>query len=441
MDPTSLRGTLTQHSLLISPQEDTEPWLWFIDACTKGTVKRQAWDTLKMLAGSEDLSLQGLVQKEQRPEVALAVLRYEFEQAVRAPLDIMKDTLCLADSCEATNKVLSAECRMTAVRWGHIMQCTSHDELVAALRPSVDTAMSLEYKPALREGVRSLIWQTWGSLNYEFASESKSPEHAIEAVRGFIQCTHVSAEEVAVPMALRILRLVFLYSTSEKVGQYARENLHTVSASLWLRVVPQLVARLGGDRSDVAEDLLCFAAETFPHAVVYSLLPRISASGVVGMQSRPDESADRVLDVIRQTSPERAALVEQAQLLARALSQTAILESEKWHRALEDANLQAHDRPLDVLQPLMDRLREPPSTVDATHFIETCSKALLGAESLWQRARDTGDRDLLKRGWTLCRQLYYTELEDMKAKVFRHGISLERVAPKLSATKVCLFGL
>eukprot|EP01063_Lacrimia_lanifica_P012952 TRINITY_DN19646_c0_g1_i1.p1 TRINITY_DN19646_c0_g1~~TRINITY_DN19646_c0_g1_i1.p1 ORF type:complete len:2831 (+),score=950.97 TRINITY_DN19646_c0_g1_i1:70-8562(+) len=288
------------------------------------------------------------------------------------------------------------------------------------------------------------IWKSWAMLCSAAARERKSPKYGMEAMRGFINYVRCCGggethDQTAVAMVLRLLDLVFLFTNDRDVRAYAAENLRTVPALLWLSVVPQLVARLGGEATAVVRDLLLFVAETCPHSVVYSLLPPCytdEAPATAGKSGDPSgvpqrqQASRKVLDHIRARNDK---LVAHAELLVTELTQTAVLEAERWAMALEDAYTRSKGDPLKVLAANYARLREKSTeadTLDRNRFVHLCGKGLFEAETLWKDKRESSNA----RGWEAARSVY-KEIERLREAMIKRGVHLEAVAPRLAAAK------
>ncbi|KAJ9446372.1 Serine/threonine-protein kinase tor1 [Diplonema papillatum] len=428
-DPSSLRGTLTQRSLLIKPEEHPQPWLDFAESCKERAGQRgQAKDVLVLLAGS--LDPQTLLASNKPPQVVLAALQLLWDD--HSTHELVGYVRHLAEITDVDEVRVAS--LLSAVAWrqklyGENEEDTDWQELIEILRPATTMVQD-----QVSSTTQQKVWQEWAMLNHNAAFALSRAEYVVEGMNGFIKCANIGLSELAVPMVLRLLQLVFQFAGDAAVAQKARTDLQWVPAPLWLQVVPQLVARLGGNTAggDIMAEILCHVATSCPHAVVYSLLPPVvSPPSLDVVANSRMEAAMKVMDAVRWQVPR---LVEEAELMARELRQTAILESEKWRLALEEARSKHYRDPQRLLRPLFDSLKRYPSNVDQQQFIERFSVALLEADDYWTAAMQLGDHLSFQKAWSICHRVHRL-LEGMKSEMVMRGLCLSRAAPTLAEAK------
>ena len=112
-----------------------------------------------------------------------------------------------------------------------------------------------------------------------------------------------------------------------------RDGIDKINLKVWINVIPQLIARIDIKEAMIKQaliDLLERLSQKYPQALIYSL----SVSKKSQTKERR-ESAEAMLNKLKLT---QSTLIEQANMVSEELIRAAILLSETWTEAIEDAS-------------------------------------------------------------------------------------------------------
>ncbi|KAJ9460065.1 Serine/threonine-protein kinase TOR [Diplonema papillatum] len=203
----------------------------------------------------------------------------------------------------------------------------------------------------------SRAWHCWGLLNYRIAFRADSlsdpdadealelpkeehdrrkEEYLVQSLRGFYSSLeHLEDESFCVPNLLRILNIWFRYAQHDTIASELLRGQRAIPVSIWIYVLPQLVARVSFPQPRVreqVENLLVTLGSQYPHHVVYP----ITVCAVHGDSSNPlkRRCAQQILD--RLSHGEREKIFIQAKIVSQGLIKTAISWAEYWYTGLEE---------------------------------------------------------------------------------------------------------
>lgn len=172
-------------------------------------------------------------------------------------------------------------------------------------------------------------------------SHEKVTEHLQDAIRNFFDAISLSTDKnssLVLQDILRIITLWFTYGNREEVINAINRGFNIISLDTWLYVIPQLVARIHIEDSSAKKlliSLLIQLSKAHPQALVYPL----TRSTRSATESRK-RAAQEVLSHLRR---DNSVLVKEADTISSEMIRVAVLWTEKWMRAIEDASKQYYE--------------------------------------------------------------------------------------------------
>ncbi|GIL44136.1 hypothetical protein Vafri_1666 [Volvox africanus] len=257
-------------------------------------------------------------------------------------------------------------------------------------------------------------WHQWALFNVAVSvhystirpNEALAVAHVPPAVHGFFRS--VSLGQAAgdrtgnLQDILRLLTLWFNHGAYKEVRVALQDGFQMVSIDTWLVVIPQIIARIHTQNTDVRQlihQLLVKIGRHHPQALMYPLLVATKSQSHARKQA-----AFSVLECIRQHS---AALVEQAQLVSGELIRMAILWHEMWHEGLEEASRLYFGESnvegmLNTLLPLHEMLAEAgPTTLKEIAFVQSYGRELSEAYDWLMKYKVSRKEAELHQAWDL----------------------------------------
>ena len=249
---------------------------------------------------------------------------------------------------------------------------------------------------------------------------------------------------------LRLLSLYFLYGDDKEVNLEFKRGIKRVSVSIWLPVIPQLIARIGTPKARIKkmlDQVLRQIGLKFPHVV----LSHLTVASKSGSQTRKD-SALKLIKDIQRCFPE---LVAHTALVYEELIRVAVLWPEQWSEGLKEASsayFLRHDAEgmLAELLPLHETVERGPTTASEVAFVQAYGAQLSAAKEYLLMFSEASEgvytpgklpnteqqqmADLnLKAAW----ELYHKVFMSIKNHLKRSGSSLhlQYVSPKLLAAQ------
>jgi FKBP12-rapamycin complex-associated protein len=173
-------------------------------------------------------------------------------------------------------------------------------------------------------------------LNLKSAQQAdKITPFVIEAIIGFVRSICLGQGQ---PLAnllqdtLRLLTLWFSYGSKNGVLQILETELEKISADNWLRVIPQLIARIhikSSEISSLLRRLLVRVASAHPQALVWPIS--------VALNTNDTQQKSVATEILMEMRKNRRQLVEEATTVSRELMKVAITPHELWYDGLEQA--------------------------------------------------------------------------------------------------------
>jgi FKBP12-rapamycin complex-associated protein len=409
--------TLAVNSLVIAPGEDLDARLTYASICREVSWNSQAERILAGLLGVESLRTNDakLYNESTKPRVALALFKekYHSKQQTEAIIEF-EDYMQLA-SDRFLEDPSWARCHLLLGEW--LMNSGEAEKALSCVRKATEVDAS-----------NVAGWHAWGMLAYRQASQiwDDDPDAAmaliVSTIEGLFRAVELGEDRLGTQDVLRIMSIWFDFGHKNKVLRAVISGAERCPSTAWLRVVPQLIARLGTCHRDIrasVTQLVQKIAEQFPHALIYPLT--VSEKG--GRDPYRKAAARSILNAIREAHP---ALVDQASLISDELVRIAILWAEKWTEQLTRTSRlperQDCKAVLESISHLFDEL-ETPLTGDEKLFESHYGQTLRRAKSALLTDATAA------QAWNFFQQVY--------SKINRPArqLVLSSVSPKLAELK------
>ncbi|KAH9577947.1 Phosphatidylinositol 3-/4-kinase [Trypanosoma melophagium] len=434
-------GTLADHTLMIPPSQELDMWLRFVNLSRANGRERVSDEVLCELLGNQ--SIESAIENNiPQPAIALGAFQhlYETNQKERA-IEMLEQYV---EKIEQTNmQLVNREREDLAVCHAKLAEWLAHRKKTQYSTKSLQNILRHLHCATELDNKNGAIWHTWARLHHEAAMKvipGKSNPNIEENIRcaidGYLRSVFLSQE---LEDALGFLSLWFAYGSQSTVQGSSALNtgIHKVSPTVWLKVIPQIIARIYSRDAAVAESvysLLVIIAKTHPQAILYSLnVANTSHQGKSsGENVERQRGAQRVLARIAEFHHNGKAMVNDAALACRELVRCAVLWSELWIDELERAWHQwekeknAHDVLLS-LRPLLEQL-ETPETMAESHFSTEFGGILREAFDYVEKATSLGRESYMGEAWDRFRTGAKRMGEQIKGMT---SLALQLVSPRL----------
>jgi FKBP12-rapamycin complex-associated protein len=202
-------------------------------------------------------------------------------------------------------------------------------------------------KATVIETTNHLAWHYYALINYEaslYIESSSSPRksntqdeyilYVDSAIKGLIQSIALGAQDVTKTLQdiLRLMKLWFKHGSIVEIDKIIRNGFETIGIEVWTQVIPQLLARIDIDADRIKNsmvELLKNICDTYPQAMIYPV-------SVLSKSNTPKRKqvANELIEMMRKN---RKSLINQALHISQELIRAAVLLTESWCEALEEA--------------------------------------------------------------------------------------------------------
>eukprot|EP01063_Lacrimia_lanifica_P018146 TRINITY_DN2509_c0_g1_i1.p1 TRINITY_DN2509_c0_g1~~TRINITY_DN2509_c0_g1_i1.p1 ORF type:complete len:2948 (+),score=888.97 TRINITY_DN2509_c0_g1_i1:584-8845(+) len=467
-DPKYLQGTLALRALVIPPTDNLKSWLEYVATCRWSKRPRKAQAVLLQLLGRsehEEVSIASIVDDPRaNPRLVLEYLKHHWSvkgvdkkrahelylhlSNYASRLRLVRKGLpqpgAVGGGGASVPPVIKSKVLLLMSLWeqelkANVFWMSGHREPILA-----HLLQAVEEDP---EGYRA--WHEWALLNYRIPLRDEALSHEDEirfvtkAIEGFTRSIALcQPAELAVQDILRMLRAWFNFGADEAVAKVVSRQLSQVNIDVWLKVIPQVIARIGSPEPGIQRnitDLLNRVAERHPQAVIFPLVV-CATPARRGMSKAPGGDqrrvcAKQILDELRR---HKSKLVEQAELVGFELIRVAILWTELWSDAVEEASrlyFGANDphgmiRVLSALYPSLDS--PVPQTENEKGFVFNFGSLLKQAKAATDDWQQTGRNHMMTQAW----DLYYNVFKRLGRQLQQmSSIELSSVSPNLHDAK------
>jgi hypothetical protein len=132
---------------------------------------------------------------------------------------------------------------------------------------------------------------------------------------------------------LRLMKIWFEHGDYARIDEIVRDSITRINLRVWINVIPQLLARIDIKKPMIKTlllDLLERVSQRYPQALLYSLS--------VSKKSRTKERREAADALVSKMKLTQGTLIEQANMVSDELIRAAILLSESWSEAIEEAS-------------------------------------------------------------------------------------------------------
>lgn len=372
------KGTMTNHTMMISQLDELNMWLKFVNLSRLNGHEFIGSDVLSQLRGNRTIE-SAVVATERSavidPALALASCQLVYDKEERGKAIALLTSYVQINGVESSGefainqKASLALCYSKLSLW--LFQRHQHDaDFITSgcfkrVIHHVQVATKLDRN-------NDVIWRTWARIHAEMIvtlppTSTALSSHVTQALHGYVESLCLTRE---LSDSLGFLSLWFTYG--DRVDYYETVNaMKRIPAIVWLMVVPQIIARLQSNREYVSKsvfELLGHVANAHPQALLYPLSVANASYGLAACNSTEaapgsHTAAGKLLEMIAERNG--SALVADAALVCEEVVRCAALWPEMWGEAVERVLECGMDSLYEVLRvtikPLMTLLESPAS--------------------------------------------------------------------------------
>lgn len=276
------------------------------------------------------------------------------------------------------------------------------------------------------QSATSTDWSLWANVNLKLYQETKEKSYLTNSLEGLIVGISLNPSD-PLSFSLKIISILFKQGNTQ-LYQMFYQHMDSTPISIWLQVLPQIIARAGSDDHDLRKfikKLIYYVGSQQPHVVLYSLMVPLKSD-----KSLRQKIASSIFDKLKILYPN---VVEQMLTLANELIRTAVSWWEMWNSALDEASRayitrKNNEEMIDLLLPCHELISRKPETFYEIMFIRQFGFSLKMAEKWIRRYRVTKEDECLFQAW----QLYIGVFHQLKPIINElTSISLPDASPLL----------
>ena len=341
-DVESLQKTLNLRSLVIDISEDTNHYVTLADLWGK-KGNAAMWKRILNNLKDEITNNSEKYPKEQLfniSKINFGLLKYEYGQGEHLKaIEGLKSLI-------KTEKRIDPIWYITLGKWQKDMnerEGTFNSSEYKQVVSYFDKATEIDPK-------NNLAWHYYALSNYEACkyfesstvagkrdAKSNSEEYIMYvmfAVKGLIQSISLGEQDVTKTFqdTLRLLKLWFKHGSVSEIDKIIKNGFDIVGVEVWTHVIPQLLARIdiNTDRTKhTMIELLKIICDTYPQTMIYP----VSVLSQSNTESRK-LVAQELIEMMRRNQKK---LINQALFISQELIRAAVLHTESWWEALEEA--------------------------------------------------------------------------------------------------------
>ncbi|CAJ1023013.1 Domain of unknown function (DUF3385)/FAT domain/FKBP12-rapamycin binding domain/Phosphatidylinositol 3- and 4-kinase/FATC domain containing protein, putative [Leishmania lindenbergi] len=412
--PDDLLTVLSINSLVLEPESDLDSYVYVIRSLCKSQWFSHAEHLLQRLL-HEDASLEVLCKCD--PELIHTYIKYVYLAKDKQGAYVELKSILSAVEVDAEDP--------RAETWGQCWLLLG--EWTMYLFPEYGEEAITELTHATELGPNSAAaFHSLGILHCDLARDPSTQgevqnRHLISCITSLfksIQLCNDVPGSLVMQDVLRILSVWFANSGMREINEAVHYGVQVVADHVWLNVVPQLIARIGIEARyarAILTDLLIRVGSQYSHALIYPLTVAEKSPDVVRRHM-----AERVIMGMRDI-PENDRIVREASLVSNEMVRIAILWTEKWHAAIQQAAYKPSnaDTIFSMLQPLYEEL-DRASTPSELNFERTFGHTLRHAKIALEASKTD-------EAWGLLRQVY----AQLRRGVLERRLYMSDVSPTL----------
>ncbi|CBH15933.1 phosphatidylinositol 3 kinase, putative [Trypanosoma brucei gambiense DAL972] len=377
-------GTLANHTLLVPPSSEIDMWLRFVSLSRAHGQGSVSTEVLRELLGNQ--SIESAIENGiPTPAVAMGSFQHLYETNQRDSA-IARLQLYVSKVEGSGAQHVSREREDMAVCHAKLAEWLVHQKKAHRTEDELQKIFHHLRRATELDKSNGSIWRTLARVHREAATKpadgsdsSGASGHIMEALSAYLRSVSLSEE---LEDALGFLSLWFMYGPllAVQVGSTLKEEIEEVNPTVWLKVIPQIIARISSPNGTVADsvyNLLVLVARRHPQAILYSL--NVAHSSYQGKGTadgvEPLKGSHRVLARIAEIHQNGKAMVEDSALVCRELVRCAVLWPELWINELGRALYQwerqrSAENLLLAMGPLLEQLKRPETMAEAQFAAE-----------------------------------------------------------------------
>jgi serine/threonine-protein kinase mTOR len=391
--PDDLLTVLSINSLVLAPQDDLQSYVYVIRCLCKSQWFSNAQHLLHQVL-REDATLEELCECD--PELIHTYMKFLYltKDKQGAYLELKEILSAVEVDTDDQRAEMWGQCWLLLGEWTMYLYPDCGEEAIEELMCATELGPN-----------NAAAFHSLGILHCDLARDPSTQgevqdNHLISCINSLFKsvqlCDDVSGTLVMQDV-LRILSVWFAHSSLREINEAVHLGVQMVADYVWLSVVPQLIARIGIEARFarvILTDLLIRVGSRYPHALIYPLTVAEKSPDAVRQLM-----AERVIAGMRNL-PENDRIVQEASLISNEMVRIAILWTEKWHAAIQQAAYKPNNATIifAMLQPLYDEL-DRASTPNERSFERTFGQTL-------RRAKMALEETKTDEAWGFLRQVY-----------------------------------
>lgn len=398
------KQALLLHGLLMDPSNDVSTRISFIHLCRLENANEEEKFTLSQLSNSHLLPSLSGSRSIGNPEVRLEYITYQVNNNLISKEEERKGLRDIIEICskERRNTLIAR----VFVRLGAISEG----------KESVDC-----YQLAtLRDPKWHIGWRCWAEANAEFPKGIDRSTAVTSAIDGYIESILLSGSEVAlIQDVLKLLTLCTTHGDEAGALEKLSSRVPHIPTSVWLMVVPQLIAHLGSGSKGTCHlfsEIATSVSLDYPNTLFFPLnLCRTSnAEGITNRDTRK-ESAVEIVEKMKERYP---VLILQGMLVTEELTRLCTPIHERVLDKLREADSSFRkkkkiDETVQLLRSLHASLPSSPEGVAERTFLSEHGRDLEKAEQLLNVYDKSKDVVAIQYAWNI----YLPILKKIEAQV------------------------
>ncbi|KAG5491822.1 hypothetical protein JIQ42_01730 [Leishmania sp. Namibia] len=416
--PDVLMTALSINSLVLEPEDNLDSYVYVIRCLCKSQWFSHAEHLLHRLL-REDASLEVLCECD--PELIHTYTKYVYlAKDKRAAYVELKNILSAVEvDAEDPRAEMWGQCWLLLGEWTMYLFPDCGEEAIKELMCATELAPN-----------SAAAFHSLGILHCDLARDPSTQgdvqsNHLICCINSLfksIQLCNDLPGSLVMQDVLRILSVWFANSGMREVNEAVHHGVQVVADHVWLNVVPQLIARIGIEARyarAILTDLLIRVGSQYSHALIYPLTVAEKSPDMVRRHM-----AERVIIGMRNI-PENDRIVEEASLVSNEMVRIAILWTEKWHAAIQQAAYRPSDAAtiFSMLRPLYEEL-DRAVTPSELSFERTFGQTLRRAKAALEEAKTD-------EAWGFLRQVY----SQLRRGVLERRLYMSDVSPTLDGIR------
>ncbi|OHT08547.1 PIKK family atypical protein kinase [Tritrichomonas foetus] len=278
------------------------------------------------------------------------------------------------------------------------------------------------------------VWLNWSSVNLILSKENQNEQEKSSylniSFNAILEGLKLNPEQ-PLRFTIKAVSILLKQGTTE-IYTMLGEFIQLIPSSVWIALLPQFIARIGAENQalrNVIINILINIGESYPHAVLYSLLAPYKSPIVA-----KHHVASQIIERLR---VKHSKLVTQVLLFSEGMMRIASTYWEQWLSAIGNARVAFRNNDdaskfIELLTPLYKMISEPPKTLFEISFMSQYGKLLHDIKPYLDSFNKNGD----KVHMNYCFGKYYGIMHQLKQIVNSlSSIRIEDASPGLSQMK------